>query len=222
MPRQWVYPTPTPTGQTLCRCLVLPGGYVNVVADHLQKLANPEIWEAAGTASPVEAAEAIEAALNDWIFRECVVIGEIKLMATDGLPAYMLPCDGAIYLKADYLDLWLLLDTPYEVDVDRFRVPDLRGRVPIGVGGAGPLGILARGDQVGAYEHTLTIPEIPSHDHTSHQHGVDLDVEGPAGLPQPVTGYAFASTTGLTGGGQAHNNVQPGEAVVFAIVARYP
>jgi len=223
MSRQYVYPTPNTPTESICRCLVLPVGYMEIVADHLQKLADPEMWEADGTVTPGEAAAAMEAALDSWLFRECFMIGEIKLMAYDTLPPYMLVCDGSVYAKADYLELWLLLDPEYEVDPDHFRVPNLAGRVPIGAGDAGPLGVLTRGDQVGEYEHTLTVDEMPAHTHEHHKHTIDIDVEGDAiGIPQTVPGPGFMDQTGSTGGDQAHNNVQPSEAVVYAIVARYP
>ncbi len=46
-----------------------------------------------------------------------------------------------------------------------FRLPDLRGRVFGGIGSGSGLTSRSKGDVVGAEIHTLTLPEIPSHNH---------------------------------------------------------
>jgi microcystin-dependent protein len=103
-----------------------------------------------------------------------------------------------------------------------FRVPDLRGRVPLGVGagggdggsgttGSSPAGATpalttrVRGEWGGAQTHTLTTPQIPAHAHginptdINHTHsgstgGASTDHSHP--LPQIVTTNA-GGTTGL-------------------------
>lgn len=65
------------------------------------------------------------------------------------------------------------------------------------------------GDEVGEYEHTLTVDEMPSH---SHRNKSAIRVtSNSAGVYVPglsTTGFDIIET-GSTGGGKAHNNTQP-------------
>jgi len=64
----------------------------------------------------------------------------------------------------------------------------------------------------GEATHILTIPELPA-----HHHSVSVVSGGGA---FGGSGYAnTASVTGDTGGGAAHNNVQPYYALAFAMIA---
>lgn len=101
------------------------------------------------------------------------------------------------------------------------------GRIPIGVGTGTDSNsntkTIAVGDSAGEYTHTLQITEMPSHTHTDsgHTHGIDsaygLKNNGAvaaAGSPSAAftdlttTATGYASLTN-TGGGGAHNNMQP-------------
>lgn len=79
------------------------------------------------------------------------------------------------------------------------------GRV-IGSAGAGS-GLTARvlGEFLGEETHTLTVPEIPAHTHDIPQ----SSISGAAGTPLSGTGTNPTIQTGSTGGGGAHNNMQP-------------
>lgn len=92
-----------------------------------------------------------------------------------------------------------------------YAVPDMRGYGFVGIdnmGGSSANVITASeadkvGDAYGAEDHTLTVSEMPAHTHTHTS-------ESPGGV-----GYARGSAggsvqnTSSTGGGGAHNNVQP-------------
>ena len=101
------------------------------------------------------------------------------------------------------------------------------GRIPIGVGtgtdiNGNTLAITA-GLTGGEYTHTLTTPEMPSHNHPvndpSHAHSFTTTGGGGSGQPASAGGgpVSFGNTnavfTGIsllnTGGGGAHNIVQP-------------
>lgn len=205
-------------GAYTCRRLHIPVELIGHVNAALLELTYDYRWEQLGTMTTEEAVELCKQMFRDYLGVGGCMIGSIHPYAGN-LPTGVLPCNGSSYLRVDYPLLYAMLAPVYIIDADNFRTPDLRGRGIIGTG-TGP-GLTARsiGDTGGEESHQLTIAELPAHDHSTHQHGVDLDVEGPAGVPQPVTGYAFASVTGSTGSNTPHNNMQPFEALTYGIIA---
>ena len=138
-------------------------------------------------------------------------------------PSGWLLCDGASYSTTAYPTLFSVIQysfggSPMVV----FNVPDLRGKTIIGAG-AGP-GLTSRAlyGTGGEENHILTLNEIPSHTHSindpGHVHGAVGQGEGfiasnggngnranPASTASSVT----AITINASGGGFAHNNMQP-------------
>lgn len=127
----------------------------------------------------------------------------------------MLPCDGSVYLREDYPLLYEAIDPVYIIDLESFRVPDLRERFPIGEGGD-----LALDDDGGEAEHVLTVEEMPAHAHGFTQYTFGLDIES-VGVPDPsgVGNPRLPESTDDTGGNEAHNNMPPYRVVRWAIVA---
>lgn len=140
-------------------------------------------------------------------------IGEIKATASATLPDGCLWCDGGIYEKVDYPDLYAALVSAFIVDSDRFKTPDLRDNFVFGA--SSPAGIGATG---GEATHTLDVGEIPSHSHTIPLTATTLALEpGEVTVTTPIP--ILTANTGDTGGGGSHNNIPPYLSLGYYIVA---
>jgi microcystin-dependent protein len=184
------------------------------VTDAIDALSDVDNWQEYGAKTPEEiAAYFFDVA---WDEREMSLVGVIFDFAGGVVPAYALACDGATYNRVDYPLLYATLDSSFIVDANTFNVPDFRDRTIVGAGSNH-----AVGDIGGAETHTLAENEMPSHSHTDtgHTHteitATPVVVTIGAGAPVPsavpsvgVTGAGFAGLTN-TGGGGAHNNMQP-------------
>jgi microcystin-dependent protein len=161
-------------------------------------------------------------------------VGEIRMWGGfRHAPAGWAFCDGSPVSRTDNDMLFMLIGTTYGSGdgVNTFNLPDLRGRVPIHMGTQGgetfPIGSKGGSETV-----TLTTDQIPSHTHVltatdSKQITRPSTFAFPAsvtptkdflyGPPGGSPATFVASTIGNTGGGQAHNNIQPYVAINFII-----
>jgi len=159
-----------------------------------------------------------------------------------GVPSGWLLCDGGSYAISLYPDLFAVIGTTYGSESNRFSVPDLRGYGPMGRD-AGQAEFAALGQTGGAKTHTLSIAQMPVHDHTgatasagfhSHNYGTRGFVTGAAGNVSysPGADGSFDDQSQSTqsagahthvipsqGGGSPHNNLQPYVTVNFIIKA---
>jgi len=137
-----------------------------------------------------------------------VPTGTVSAFAGSAAPTGYVLCDGSEYDQTVQADLFAVLGSTYNTGgetANHFRVPDLQGRVVAGMGGSLLSGTDALGDTGGAATHTLTEAEIPSHSHNAYGSGI---ANGGFNGSYGDAGSQNVSTS-LTGGGQAHNNVQP-------------
>jgi microcystin-dependent protein len=135
-------------------------------------------------------------------------------------PTGWLLCFGQQINRTTYADLFTAIGTAYGVGdgVTTFNVPDLRGRAIAGkddMGGtsanrltnqSGGLDGDVLGDTGGAETHTLTTAEMPAHTHSVPSGGSGSSNYGLGGSSGS---FSQPQTTGSTGNGDAHNNVQP-------------
>jgi microcystin-dependent protein len=154
-------------------------------------------------------------------------LGELALVPYNFAPTGWAFCDGQLLLISQNTALFSLLGTQFGGNgINTFALPDLRGRVPIHVGGsgAGPgLSTYAIGEIGGAEVVTLLATQMPAHTHglTASAANGNTDTPGPttvlaknaAGVPQfstgaPGTTMAPASI-GLAGSNLPHSNLQP-------------
>lgn len=139
-------------------------------------------------------------------------IGALLAFAGATAPDGWLLCAGQDVSRVTYGALFAVIGTTYGAGdgSTTFTLPDLRGRVPAGLDNMGGTDATrldwanTLGTAGGAQTHTLTTPEIPSHSHTTDS---PVNFAG-SGAFQGATAVA-KGTTGNTGGGGAHNNMQP-------------
>jgi len=165
-------------------------------------------------------------------------LSEIRMMSFTYAPKTWALCNGQLLPIAQNQALFSLLGTTYGGDgIRTFALPNLQGRTPIHVGAGHVLGEIS-----GEQTHTLTITEIPSHNHMLNAYNGPADA---APVPQPPTPSTVAaqpfvksgttttpvslygsgtpsapmgkSTLGPSGGSQPHPNMQPYLVLNFSI-----
>lgn len=94
-------------------------------------------------------------------------LGDIKLTGVNFAQRDWMECDGRLLAISQYSALFSLLGTQYGGDGrTTFALPDLRGRVPIGQGNGPGLPSYNQGSKDGSSTNTLTVNNLPSHNHT--------------------------------------------------------
>lgn len=155
-------------------------------------------------------------------------VGSVLPFAGGSAPSGWLLCDGSEISRSTYSTLFGVINTAYGAGdgSSTFNIPNLKGRLPVGKDAA-QAEFDVMGETGGEKAHTLSTNEMPSH---RHRLGVDTTngyvgaaaivwnsvVLGTAGGFVPGTGsdrnptaYRDANVMENTGGGAAHNNLQP-------------
>jgi microcystin-dependent protein len=94
-------------------------------------------------------------------------IGSIVLFAGNFAPRGWAFCQGQLLSIAQNTALFSILGTTYGGNGQTtFGLPDLRGRAPIGAGQGPGLTNVQLGESAGSETVTLTISQMPAHNHT--------------------------------------------------------
>lgn len=186
-----------------------------------------------------------------WTFRDGVrqVISGDQVMdnlnalkaLVDSLEAQFPPGVMMVYVGRSAPSGWLLADgspvttsnanlrnmliaagSPFGTSGSDPKLPDLRGRAPIGAGTGSGMTARTLGDSFGAETHVLTINELARHAHnppTSGDSYLATRNAGNAGASagSGVPSVNFAASTPSAGGDAAHNNMQPSLVVNYIV-----
>lgn len=212
----WRYDTPVfaATDPIVCLSLALRPSLWGVVFNELQRLGQWYSWRYNGAphATIGEVIKEIQDATDSAIFSGCTMIGDIKYLARAPRD-YELICDGTVYDRVDYPDLYASLQAAYIIDADTFRVPDLIERFPMGA--------IIAGGEGGVDSVTLTTTELPAHTH-SYQMTVPAASTVLGELPGIELGDYSPTATGSAGSGQPFSVVNPYHKLLPVILARRP
>ena len=150
-------------------------------------------------------------------------IGEIQIYAFQYAPRGWALCNGQLMPINQNQALFALLGTMYGGNgTTTFALPDLRGRVPVGVGAG-----YTQGELSGEESHTLTTSEMPPHTHIPLASLAAASSPSPADATWTNTGTASYTSSPNTqmaanavvpaGGSQPHENRSPYLTVNFCI-----
>lgn len=177
-------------------------------------------------------------------------IGEIRLFSFNFPPEGWAICDGSTLQVQQYMALYSLIGNTFGGTPNvNFKLPDLRGRVPVHPGPATPVSIAVTKGQSDGYENvTLTLAQMPYHTHGVCGENNLGNTISPIAQNTCLWAQAATSTTPVsaiavngysnsatncqmdqallsnTGGGVAHNNMQPYLVTNFciALTGLYP
>lgn len=152
------------------------------------------------------------------------ILGEIKLISWNFAPRGWAFCNGQLLAINQNQALFAIMGTMYGGNGQtNFALPDLRGRVPMHMGGG-----FTEGERGGQEVHTLTQAEMPAHTHfaqASNNIGNTADAAG--NVLGSVPGRIYTDPGALTplnpntitnfGGSQPHENRQPYLVLNFVI-----
>jgi microcystin-dependent protein len=169
-------------------------------------------------------------------------LGEVTIFAGTFAPRGWAYCNGQMMPIAQYTALFSLLGTTYGGDGrTTFALPDLRGRFATGAGHGPGLPDVRLGESGGQDSVTLTVQNLPAHNHAASLHAESAvgDKPSPQGKmlagttanvyadPNPNDNILMSSesiTVANTGGNQPVNIQNPylGVNYIIALQGIYP
>ncbi|MBN8741661.1 MAG: phage tail protein [Lysobacterales bacterium 69-70] len=154
-------------------------------------------------------------------------LAEVRIFSFVFAPKGWALCNGQLLPINQNQALFSLLGTTYGGDGRvNFALPDLRGRIPVYIGGSSSFTLGERG---GEAAHTLTISELPQHNHmiNATSAGGTVAAANASAMIASVSSSLYNTPTALTtlnpssitnvGGSQAHNNMMPYLTLSFCI-----
>ena len=139
---------------------------------------------------------------------EGTATGTIVSWSTSSVPTGFLECDGTAVSRSTYSALFTAIGTTYGSGdgSSTFTLPNMQDKVQVGKSSGKALASTG-----GSETHTLSISELASHNHSGAGAGSGTGAGG------NVRTIASGTSTGSTGGGNAHSIMQPYIALLYII-----
>ena len=156
-------------------------------------------------------------------------IGEVRMVGFNFAPQGWAFCNGQTIPISENDALFTLIGTTYGGDgQETFALPNLQSRFPIHAGQGPGLTNRTLGEASGTESVTLTVQQMPTHNHQLLGSGNSATEETPQGnvTGQPVTNIygnlppfqeMDPNVVGPAGGSQPHENVHPFQVINFII-----
>lgn len=246
---KYLTPDAPPPNEFICRRLRIPASaaFLSLVGGAIASLMFESAWEQEGELTPEETAQLFKRMYIDIETEYGCMVGEIKSFLRETLPPHVLPCDGSVYNRVDYPDLYSVLPASFILNADEFITPVMQRRGLMGAGESGIYPDWVLGDMIGSEAVDLFIENLPAHSHTNpphthtdagHSHiytppGISLPVVAPGEVPatapavlpgNTLTGFAIISADSIiideTGEGEEFETLDPALIIQWGIVAR--
>lgn len=140
--------------------------------------------------------------------------GEIFMWAGVNAPINALLADGSSQDVGEYPELFEAIGYRYGGSGTSFSLPDIRSKFVYG----SPT-LADNGNFGGEETHTLTEYEMPAHSHSIPFQQSLITQEG-VGVGRQLEIPLITENTGITGGGQPHNNLPPYVRIAYYVVTR--
>ncbi len=200
--------TPQLTGKRIIRALPVDSALLPHVGETLGNLADMWRWEEVGDDIDTITQE-IQRSVEYWYSN--MLIGMVSTFAV-ALPSGWLLLDGSTHDKADYPELWELLDASMKTAND-FTLPDMVDAFTQGTDTIGGVGVTG-----GENGTNLTVGQLPAHTHNYIPSPISV-TPGGAGPPLPSSAPGAPIATTPTGSGDAIENRPSFVAFQYAIFA---
>lgn len=182
--------TPTLSGDKKIRALSVDSALFPHIGDAITALTNHSQWEKVGDDID-DVVVAAKLAVEIW-YSDMLIGAVFPWMINP--PTGWLLLDGSTYASSDYPELSALLPA-HLIDGSDFILPDVENSFPFGVLDEDNGTVVAGSNVI-----TLTVGQLPAHNHTYTPPTLTINAETPI-VPVPTAGIGTPITTGNTGDG---------------------